>query len=173
MEESSPSTNNSKKYAILVVGFIAVILVVARQLSPQDKDVQVPTEQSVVKQIESADPAGTVLTGSESGIYQNGTYEVAGEYISPGGPEQITVKLTLQEGLITAAEVEPQAKRPNSVKFQGIFADNYQELVIGKNIDELKLDKVAGSSLTPKGFNDALEKIKAARAKRNLISKPA
>lgn len=162
MEELNPSTNNSKKYAILVIGLIALVLVAARQFTPQDKNEQAQIEQPVAKQVDSANPGGTVLTGSEAGIYQNGTYEVIGQYMSPGGPEQISVKLTLENGAITVAEVEPQAERPNSVKFQEIFADNYQELVVGKNLDELKLDKVAGSSLTPKGFNDALEKIKAA-----------
>ena len=34
-------------------------------------------------------------------------------------------------------------------------------MVVGKNIDEVAITKVAGSSLTPKGFTDALEKIKA------------
>lgn len=161
MEELNSPTNNSKKYAILVIGFVAVVLVVARQIAPQEKSEQAQIEKPVAKQVDSTNPAGTVLTGSETGIYQNGTYEVMGQYMSPGGPEQIAVKLTLQDGLITTAEVKPQAERPNSVKFQGIFADNYKEFVLGKNIDELKLDKVAGSSLTPKGFNDALEKIKA------------
>jgi hypothetical protein len=34
-------------------------------------------------------------------------------------------------------------------------------MVVGKNISELQLTKVSGSSLTPQGFMDALEKIKA------------
>ncbi len=33
-------------------------------------------------------------------------------------------------------------------------------VVVGKKIDEVQLTKVAGSSLTPKGFMDALEKVK-------------
>jgi hypothetical protein len=31
---------------------------------------------------------------------------------------------------------------------------------VGKNINDLKLTKIAGSSLTPMGFNDAVAKIK-------------
>jgi uncharacterized protein with FMN-binding domain len=157
----TPNKNNAKIYAILVVGLIAVVLVVARQFTPQEETLSNQVNQPLSEQTNSENPGGTVMTGSETGIYQDGTYEVMGEYMSPGGPEQIAVKLTLSEGQIAAAEVQPQAERPNSVIFQGIFAENYQEFVLGKNIDELKLDKVAGSSLTPKGFNDALEKIKA------------
>ena len=32
--------------------------------------------------------------------------------------------------------------------------------IAAKNINEVKLDKISGSSLTPQGFNNALEKIK-------------
>jgi hypothetical protein len=33
-------------------------------------------------------------------------------------------------------------------------------VVVGKRIDEVKLDRIAGSSGTPHGFNAALERIK-------------
>ena len=93
--------------------------------------------------------------------YKDGEYTQTGDYTSPGGPEHIVVKLTLKEGLVEQAEVTPQATLPYSVKWQGVFADNFKSIVIGKNIKDLNLGKVAGSSLTPKGFNNALEKIKA------------
>jgi hypothetical protein len=41
------------------------------------------------------------------------------------------------------------------------FAANYKTQVIGKKIEGLELSKISGSSLTPKGFNDALEKIRS------------
>ncbi|KXK09170.1 MAG: hypothetical protein UZ21_OP11001000228 [Microgenomates bacterium OLB22] len=47
---------------------------------------------------------------------------------------------------------------------QGLFAEGYKTQVVGKSIDELKLDVVNGSSLTPKGFEDALQKIKTEAA---------
>jgi len=93
--------------------------------------------------------------------YKDGEYTQTGDYTSPGGAEQITVKLTLKKGLVEDAEVTPHAERPFSVKWQGVFTENFKSLVVGKNIKDLNLGKVAGSSLTPKGFNNALEKIKA------------
>lgn len=93
--------------------------------------------------------------------YKDGVYTQVGNYTSPGGPEEIDVKLTLKNGVVVQSEVTPKATRPFSVKWQGVFAENYKALVVGKNIKELNLGKVAGSSLTPKGFNDAVEKIKA------------
>lgn len=93
--------------------------------------------------------------------YKDGVYAQVGNYTSPGGPEEIDVKLTLKNGVIVESEVTPKATRPFSVKWQGVFAENYKALVVGKNIKELNLGKVSGSSLTPKGFNDAVEKIKS------------
>jgi uncharacterized protein with FMN-binding domain len=107
---------------------------------------------------QSASPSAAITQAS---TYQDGTYTVEGDYVSPGGAEQLGVSVTLKNGVITESVVTPKAERPMSVHFQGIFVENYKPLVIGKSIDEVKLDKVSGSSLAPKGFNDAIEKIKA------------
>lgn len=93
--------------------------------------------------------------------YKDGEYTQEGDYTSPGGAEAIEVKLTLKNGIVVQSEVTPKAERPKSVFMQGVFVENYKSLVVGKNIKDLNLGKVAGSSLTPKGFNDAVEKIKA------------
>ncbi len=93
-------------------------------------------------------------------IYKDGTYSATGNYFSPGGAEEIKIEVTLKGDVIVDAKAEPQAFRPNSIKFQGIFTANFKPLVVGKKISEVQLTKVSGSSLTPKGFNDALAKIK-------------
>lgn len=97
---------------------------------------------------------------SAQSAYKNGSYSVAGEYVSPGGPRKINVTLTLEGDVITEATAEATATDATSKRFQGEFVDGFGPMVIGKNIEEVSLTKVAGSSLTPKGFNDALEKIK-------------
>jgi uncharacterized protein with FMN-binding domain len=93
--------------------------------------------------------------------YKDGMYTQEGDYTSPGGPEQIEVKLTLKNNVIVESEVVAKAERPKSKFMQGVFIDNYKPLVVGKSINDLNLGKVAGSSLTPQGFNDAVAKIKA------------
>lgn len=45
-------------------------------------------------------------------------------------------------------------------KFQEDFAGGIKAVVVGKNLDELNVSKVSGSSLTGAGFNQALEAIK-------------
>lgn len=106
--------------------------------------------------------AYTAVSGNlMGGTYKDGTYTAVGTYISPGGDEEVGVTLTLKDNVITDATVEPKATRPNSVKFQGVFNENYKQFVVGKNINKVKLDKVSGSSLTPQGFMNALKQIKS------------
>jgi uncharacterized protein with FMN-binding domain len=93
-------------------------------------------------------------------VYKDGTYTATGNYVSPGGPEEIKVTITLKADVIVAAEVVPMATNPKSVFMQGQFVSGYKALVVGKKIDEVQLGVVSGSSLTPKGFMEALAEIK-------------
>ena len=91
--------------------------------------------------------------------YKNGTYVATGSYVSPGGLEEVGVKLILKDDIITDVYFESKAVLPTSKKMQEMFGDNYKPMVVGKKISELKLGKISGSSLTPVGFNDAIAKI--------------
>jgi uncharacterized protein with FMN-binding domain len=104
--------------------------------------------------------AGTDNEGSVGGGYQDGEYTAEGSYISPGGPESVTVTLTLQDDTVTALEVTGSGGTPNAKKFQGEFIESIDGVVIGRNIDDLQVSKVAGSSLTSGGFNEALQQIR-------------
>lgn len=101
------------------------------------------------------------MEATEAGSYKDGTYTSTGTYTSPAGQEEVEVTVTLADGVISDVQFVGKAVNEKSVFMQGVFSENYQPLVLGKNIDEVKLDKVSGSSLTPKGFNNALETIKA------------
>jgi|GEM_PF-944599 len=92
--------------------------------------------------------------------YKDGRYTAAGNYFTPEGPEEIDVSLVLKNGIIADSSLVQSGFRRQSVEYQGIFASNYKQYVIGKSIDEVNLSLVSGSSLTPGGFNDALTKIK-------------
>lgn len=92
--------------------------------------------------------------------YKSGTYTASGSYLSPGGEESVDVQVTLDGDIITAATVTPHAAAGTSVQYQTEFVNNFKSLVVGKDIDEVKLSRVAGSSLTSGGFNKALDKIK-------------
>ena len=112
--------------------------------------------------------ASTAPTGSSSssgggdaaGYYNDGTYTAEGSYQTPETVEQISVTLTLADGVVTDVEVTGDPKAPETEQYQGQFIDGIADEVVGKPIDELNVSRVAGSSLTSGGFNDAVESIK-------------
>lgn len=104
----------------------------------------------------------SVDTGADtSASYTDGSYEATGDYVSPAGPSQVTVELTLADDVVTDVTVMPLATDPTSKGFQTQFADGIAAAVVGQDIDSLTVSRVGGSSLTSGGFNDALEQIKA------------
>lgn len=119
---------------------------------------------------DSDNPAMPQITAQSSGQaippppsrtpYKDGTYSSQGSYITPGGRESIGLTVMLKNGIIEVANLQQQASGGDTVLYQRKFASGYKAEVIGKNIDEVKLNRVAGSSLTSNGFNDALEHIK-------------
>lgn len=156
-QSTNQLSQGSSKILPVIAGAIVILLLAGyaifsrRQPASVQEMAQVPTPASNVEGREEE------VTQSE---YVDGQYEAVGEYRSPGGDETIDVLLTLESGVVVDATVVSNATLPNSVQFQGMFVENFKEQVVGKNIDDLDLTHVSGSSLTPKGFNDAVEKIK-------------
>lgn len=114
-------------------------------------------------QSSGAAASATSATGSAggSGEYKSGTYSATGHYVSPGGPQQIGVTVTLDNATITKVDLDRSHTRGTSAEFQAKFAGGINSEVVGKNIDDLDVHKVSGSSLTSGGFNDAIAQIKS------------
>lgn len=113
----------------------------------------------------SADTTTDTTTESTStGPYTDGTYEASGSYQSPNGTESVDVTITLEGDIITEVEVVGNGESPDSKRYQGEFIDGIAAEVVGKDIDEISVDRVGGSSLTSGGFNAAVEEIKAEAA---------
>lgn len=113
--------------------------------------------QATGTQATSAAPSAAA--GSAS--YKDGTYSADGNYVSPNGTETVGVTLTLAGGAVSDVQITQHPSNPNTKKFQGEFAGGIQSQIVGKSLDEIKVSKVAGSSLTSGGFNQAVEKIKS------------
>ena len=96
--------------------------------------------------------------------YTDGTYTAEGSYSTPETVESISVTITLADDVITAVEVtgDPQARE--SKQYQGQFIGGISDEVVGTSIDEISVSRVAGSSLTSNGFNEAIATIKAEAA---------
>lgn len=140
--------------SVTVIIALAVVFFYLNGSSVKDQ------ERIIAPEVISSRYSTEKMRFSKTSKYTNGTYQDEGNYVSPGGPRTISLSVTLEDGVITKTDFTGLADDPTSKIFQKEFGDNYQKIVIGKNIDEVELDKVAGSSLTPIGFNDALRKIK-------------
>lgn len=148
---------NNKNMVLTVAGLVA--LGAAGVIYFKYFNAPTVTTQEVVGQQVVTNSTPTMT--SKTSQYKNGKYMVVGDYVSPGGPEQIDVSLTLENGIVKEVMVTPKATLPGSLNFQQKFAEGISGVVVGKSLGELNVDKVSGSSLTPKGFNDAVEKIKS------------
>lgn len=143
-------TRLSKKMKVTMAG-ISVALVIAG-CSTTDMEAARPmsTPNTVVARSRSA--------SSKDSLYADGVYTATGQYGSL--PSSITVTVTLSDDIITAVEVTPHATNPTSLDLQRRFAAAIPTVVVGKRIDEVKVDRLAGSSGTPDGFKAALQRIK-------------
>ncbi|WP_440711614.1 FMN-binding protein [Herbiconiux sp. YIM B11900] len=163
-----------KKLALATMTGLSITVALAGCASDSDAATTGSTETttpSTAAGTPSASSSATATDGSASGTddtaastYTDGTYDATGTYTSPNGKEEIDVSLTLEGDIITAVTVTPEATNPNSVNYQNQFADGIAEVVVGKDIDEIEVSRVAGSSLTSGGFNEAVETIKSEAA---------
>ncbi|WP_415077173.1 hypothetical protein [Microbacterium sp.] len=112
----------------------------------------------------SASASASSSASAASSTYVDGTYTAEASYQSPGGLEEVTVTVTLVDDIITDVEVTADAASTQSKQYQSEFIDGIAAVVVGKDIDEISVSKVSGSSLTSEGFNDAIAEIKTEAA---------
>ncbi len=104
-------------------------------------------------------PEEGVVPTASTYMYKDGTYNSKGSYNSPAGAEEIDVTVVLKNDVITDVTVKSLATVDASKNWQGKFIGGVKAEVVGKKLSEVNLTKVSGSSLTPKGWNDAVAKI--------------
>lgn len=111
--------------------------------------------------------AATTTTGSGTGdgattdaSYADGTYTAEGTYSTPESVETISVTVTLADDKITDVEVTGDPQKAESKQYQSQFIGGISAEVVGKDIDQISVSRVAGSSLTSGGFNMAIAEIK-------------
>jgi uncharacterized protein with FMN-binding domain len=121
------------------------------------------TDQSTPQTTSTHAGSSTLATtgSSATASYKDGTYSADGTYTSPNGQETVGVQLTLSGGTISGVDITVHPSNPNTKKFQGEFKDGIAAQIVGKKLDDINVSKVAGSSLTSGGFNQAVEIIKS------------
>ena len=136
---------------------IAGMMVLGGCAAQQSSAEEEPAQASSAPSASAAAPSAA-RTGS---TYADGTYTAEGSYQTPESVESVRVTVTLQDDEITAVEVTGQPKARESQQYQSQFIGGISDVVVGKNIDEISVSRVAGSSLTSGGFNKAIDEIKA------------
>lgn len=151
MIRTTVPTSVRKSAAIAGVAGLLVLAGCSGTADAEDQSTDTGTDTST----ESTDSGAAT-----SGDYTDGTYTADGSYQTPETVETISVTLTVADGLVTEVEVtgDPQARE--SEQYQGQFIDGISDEVVGKSLDEIEVSRVAGSSLTSGGFNEAVESIK-------------
>jgi uncharacterized protein with FMN-binding domain len=109
----------------------------------------------------SAAPDDTASGSASGATYKDGTFTEQGTYSSPGGQEVISVRLEIASDTVKDVEVKTVKADPTATQYEAMFIKGIQGEVVGKKVDDLKVTHVSGSSLTSKGFDDALAKIKS------------
>lgn len=150
---------NNKFIGLIIIVVIAVVIG-GLTLTKNNKDENSQNTNTVTTTTESSTSNSVNPKSSSTGTFKDGTYTSNGQYESPGGDESIDVTITIKDGKIESSSVATQAASRESMEYQDDFESNYKKQVVGKDISTLKIGKVAGSSLTSQGFNDALDKIR-------------
>lgn len=105
-----------------------------------------------------------VMTGDSSvEMKQAKEITVNTSYANPSGKDDVSFSLFVDSnGIIVDAKSGILATNEISKKRQIAFAEGFAMAVKGKKLSELTaIDKVGGSSLTTKSFNDSLPRLKA------------
>ncbi len=160
MNEESQGKN---KKIIAIIGLLVIVVVIGIgvMVSNQKTNTANQPTSSPASNNTNTSPSPTSTAASPSSDYKDGTYSAAGTYESPGGRESIDISITIKDGAIADTTAVSGSTNPTGRKFQGQFISGYRTQILGKFIDDANVSRVSGSSLTSKGFNSALEQIKA------------
>lgn len=152
--------------ALVVIVLIGIVASAAIVINNAKDGTPGSTSQDVATHDHDRHTHGTTDTVSapkstDTSTYEDGTYNATGSYISPGGKESIELSVTVKDGAIVETSMKNRATDGEAEEYQQLFADHYKSLIVGKKLSEVaSLSRVAGSSLTSSGFNDALDQIK-------------
>ncbi len=163
--DQDETTPGSKKRGLTTVAIVVVIALIAVSVmlfsKKKDTDDVATTSPAANSSVSPAAGSPTPAAATSASAYKDGSYNATGSYSTPGGTEAIKVTLTVRDGAVTTSDVVSRAQSPEAVRYQKDFISGYKQFVVGKKLDDIAVSNVSGSSLTPKGFADALTQIKA------------
>ncbi|MDB5183544.1 MAG: hypothetical protein JWO07_225 [Candidatus Saccharibacteria bacterium] len=158
MEESSGP--NKKAIIGLVVIVLLVIAATGVVIATGNNNSTKASDTTVASTSPSPSSSTSAAASSSStSSFKDGTYNATGSYDSPGGKQSVDVKVTLAGGTVTDVSLVGHPNDSNAQMYQSQFESAYKTQVVGKKITDINLSRVAGSSLTSIGFNNAISDI--------------
>lgn len=94
----------------------------------------------------------------ESTVYEDGEYSARGWYGSL--PSHHDVTLTIEDDTVSDVSITTPAEDETSLGYQQRFAEALPGAIIGRPLDEISFDRLAGSSGCSEGFMNALNQIR-------------
>lgn len=131
----------------------------AAEASSAETTKDTTTPQSTAEATASPVAAASSGTGSGS-TYKDGTYTADGSYQTPETVEKISVSITVAGDTVTAVKVTGDPQAAETRHYQAQFIGGISAQVVGKKLDDISVSRVSGSSLTSKGFTQALQAIR-------------
>jgi uncharacterized protein with FMN-binding domain len=139
--------------ALLAVGGTGAVILLGQKNGNPDV---VKTNDSDTSKTTTDAPKST-----STATYKDGTYSATGNYISPNGDEKVGVTVTLKNSIVESVSIETFGSNDEAKQYQASFKSGISNVVVGKNVNDVSVSRVASSSLTSTGFNRALETIKS------------
>lgn len=153
MEQQGP---NKAVIGIIVVVLLAGIGGGVAYLANQNNT---PTGQ-LDGSTSSLNTSSSTASANSNATYKDGTYDASANFQTPDGIDGITVKVTIANNVITSVSADTTASSRESQQYDDAFLSSYKSEVVGKNVNEVHLNRTAGASLTSDGFNKALDEIR-------------
>lgn len=143
-----------------IIGLVVVVLLVVAATaaviaSSNNKGASSTNGSNTSSNVSSSTGSSSGSTASITNV-KDGTYSATASYDTPGGVQDITVKLTIAGGSVSDSSLIQNASGREDEAYQSAFESEYQSQVVGKKISDISLNRVAGASLTTDGFNTAL-----------------
>jgi uncharacterized protein with FMN-binding domain len=150
----------SVRHGSALVGIAGTLLLAgcAAEASSAETTKETPAPQSSAAASASAGSGAGTASG---GVYKDGTYTAQGSYQTPETVEKISVSVTVHADTVTAVDVTGDPLASETKHYQAQFIGGISAQVVGKKLDDIAVTRVSGSSLTSKGFTQALDKIRA------------
>jgi uncharacterized protein with FMN-binding domain len=148
---TAPRSARARQRQAAIALTAAITPVIVTGCSPVAGDPPIPTESST----ESTQEV-TELPDSPS--YVDGEYSARGWYGSLPSHQDVT--LTIEDGVVTDVDITTPAEDETSLGYQERFALALPDEIVGRPLDEIGVDRLAGASGCSEGFMDALAEIR-------------